>query len=254
MRIWKHSYLDVIMLALSVVQLVTTLFLAILWEGSSTLTRVGGFMLLVGMTVYNIIVVTHLFTHTPWFRSPLLNRMVSLLNSINIGQSVQVYELTHVRNHHRYNNDQRRADGNPQDLSSTFRDGAGGEHVSIFRYAVFGAIETLVTIGRALFSVIRLWRVGAHEDDLLKLVAKAAAKRAWELRQIQLDRMAHFLVAGLVSGDLVEMVFVLLPAGVRRGVGPRQRAELLRTLWRSARESLRKLRQLLRFALQPVDV
>lgn len=213
MKIWKHSYLDVIMLALSVGQFVMTLLLASVWEGASTLTRAGGFVLLVAMTVYNIIVVSHLFTHTPWFRSPLLNRMVSLLNSINIGQSVQVYELTHVRNHHRYNNDQRRADGKTQDLSSTYRDGTGGEHVSVFRYAFFGAIETLVTIGRALLSVIRLWRVGAHEDDLLKLVAKAAAKRAWELRQIQLDRMVHFVVLGLfLATSWKWFLFCYLPA------------------------------------------
>lgn len=213
MKIWKHSYLDVIMLALSVVQFVTTLILAILWEGSSTLSRAASFVLLVGMMVYNIIVISHLFTHTPWFRSPLLNRMVSLLNSINIGQSVQVYELTHVRNHHRYNNDQQRADGKTQDLSSTFRDGAGGEHVNVFRYAFFGAIETLVTIGRALLSITRLCRVGAHEQDLLNSVAKSAAKRAWELRQIQLDRIVHFLVLCLfLAISWKWFLFCYLPA------------------------------------------
>lgn len=192
MKIWKHSRLDVLMLALSVVQFVTTLLLAIYWEGFSTFGRAASFVLLVVMTVYNIIVVSHLFTHTPWFNSPLLNRLVSMLNSVNIGQSVQAYQLTHVRNHHRYNNDQKGPDGKTKDASSTFRDGSGGEHVSAFRYAVFGAVETLATIGRALLSITRLWRVGEHED-LLKLFTKSLPKRAWELRQVQLDRMAHFI-------------------------------------------------------------
>jgi fatty acid desaturase len=193
MKLWKYSHLDVLMLALSVAQFVTTLLLAIYWEGFSILGRAGSFLLLVMMMVYNIIVVSHLFTHTPWFNSRLLNRLVSMLNSVNIGQSVQAYQLTHVRNHHRYNNDQPGPDGKTNDTSSTFRDGAGGEHVSAFRYAFLGAIETLVSIGRALLSIGRLWRVGAHEKELLTLAQKTSARRAWELRQVQLDRMVHFL-------------------------------------------------------------
>ncbi|MCA1575874.1 MAG: fatty acid desaturase [Acidobacteria bacterium] len=193
MKIWKHSHLDVIMLALSIAQAVTTLLFAIAWNAVPAIVRTAGFVLLVGMTVYNIIVVSHLFTHAPWFRSPLLNRLVSMLNSINIGQSVQAYELMHVRNHHRYNNDQQQADGKTQDLSSTYRDGIGGEHVSAFRYAFVGAIETCLSIGRALMSVTRFWRVGPRETELLPLFAKSATKRAWELRQVQLDRLAHCL-------------------------------------------------------------
>lgn len=213
MKIWKHSYLDVVMLALSVGQFVTTLFLAITWEGASALTRVAGFVLLVWMTVYNIIVVSHLFTHTPWFRSPWLNRLVSLLNSVNIGQSVQAYELTHVRNHHRYNNDQPQPDGRTQDLSSTFRDGTAGEHVSAFRYAFLGAIETLVGIARAHLAITRLWRVGTHEHDLRSLFAKSQTKREWELRQVQLDRLVHFVAFGLfLAISWKWVVFCYLPA------------------------------------------
>jgi fatty acid desaturase len=197
MKIWKHSRLDVLMLALSVAQLIITLLIAGNWETASPLVRAGSFVLLVGMMVYNIIVISHLFTHTPWFRSPLLNRFASMLNSINIGQSVQTYELMHVRNHHRYNNDPQRMDGKTQDLSSTFRDGVGGEHVSILRYSVFGAIETLVGVGRALLSITRLWRVGTSETDLRSLFAKSAAKQEWEMRQVQLDRMVHFLAVCL---------------------------------------------------------
>lgn len=213
MKIWKHSSLDVIQLLLSVGQFVTTLLLASYWEEASVFVRVAGFVLLIAMTVYNIIVVSHLFTHTAWFRSPRLNRLVSMLNSINIGQSVQAYELTHVRNHHRYNNDQQRPDGRTLDLSSTFRDGTDGNHVSVFRYAVFGAIESLVSIGRALLSITRFWRVGAHEHDLLNLAVKSGAKRAGELRQVQLDRMVQFLALGLFLAISWKWVlFCYLPA------------------------------------------
>lgn len=192
MKIWKHSQRDAAMLVLSIAQFVTTLVLAITWERSSMLGWAAGFALLVFMSVYNIIVISHLFTHAAWFNSPLLNRLVSMLNSVNIGQSVQVYQLTHVRNHHRYNNDQPGPDGNTKDTSSTFRGGTGGEHVGVFRYAFLGAIETLLSLGRTQLSIVRLWRVGAHEQDLLDLLAKRSSRRAWELRQVQLDRMSHF--------------------------------------------------------------
>src|SRR5215213_8978783 len=197
MKIWKYSHWDFMMLGLSIAQFVVTLFLAIRWAEWSTFGRIASVMILTAMIVYNIIVVSHLFTHTHWFNSPLLNGLVSVFNSANIGQSVQAYQLTHVRNHHRYNNDRKGPDGKTKDATSTFRDSAGDEHVGVFRYAVFGAVETLFSITRALLSVTRLWRVGAHEQALLGLAAKTPTRRARELRQIQLDRMAHFMAIGL---------------------------------------------------------
>ena len=197
MKIWKYSRRDFIMLALSIAQFIVTLFLAVRREEWSTFDRVASFLCITAMTVYNIIVVSHLFTHTHWFNSPLLNALVSMFNSVNIGQSVQAYELTHVRNHHRYNNDRKGPDGKTKDTSSTFRDGTGNEHVGVLRYAVFGAFESLLSIGRALLGVTRLWRVGEHEQELLFLASKTPARRARELRQIQLDRMVQFLAIGL---------------------------------------------------------
>jgi fatty acid desaturase len=201
------------MLGLSIAQFVITLLLAMRWDKSSPAAAVGSFLLLVVMTVYNIIVISHLFTHTPWFKSPRLNMLVSLLNSINIGQSVQAYELTHVRNHHRFNNDQPGSDGRTKDLSSTFRNGSAGEHVSVFRYAIFGATETFVSIVRALLSITRLWRVSTREQELMDLCAKSAAKRTWELRQVQLDRLIQFAALCLfVAISWKWFLFCYLPA------------------------------------------
>lgn len=201
------------MLALSAAQFLTMLLLAYGWQETPAIGRVAGFALLIFMTVYNIIVVSHLFTHTPWFNSPVHNRFVSMLNSVNIGQSVQTYQLTHVRNHHRYNNDQPGVDGQTKDSSSTYRGGVGGEHVGLMRYAVVGAAETLVGIARTLLAVPRLWRVGAHEKDLLSLFAKGANKRNWEMRQVQLDRMAQFAaVVVFLAISWQWFLFCYLPA------------------------------------------
>ena len=197
MKIWKYTRRDAVMLLLSVGQLVATLFIATNWKHFSLLGWAGGFALLVFMMVYNIIVISHLFTHVPWFESPRLNSLVSMLNSINIGQSVQAYRFTHVRNHHRYNNDQKGPDGRTKDKSSTFSGGVGPDHVSVSRYAFIGAAETFVNAGRELSTVTRLWRVGEQDKTLLALASDYPSKRVRELRQVRLDRIAHFSAIGM---------------------------------------------------------
>ena len=213
MKIWKNTRLDAVMLVLSIAQFVATLLLATNWKHFSLPGRIGSFVLLVFMTVYNIIVVSHLFTHVHWFESPLLNSLVSMLNSINIGQSVQAYQFTHVRNHHRYNNDPAGSDGETKDLSSTFRGGVGYNHVSVSRYAFLGAAGTLVNVGRELLAVTRLWRVGKQDKTLLELASDYPAKRARELRQIRLDRIAHFVgITAFFAISWKWTLFCYLPA------------------------------------------
>jgi fatty acid desaturase len=191
MRIWKHTRWDGLLLAFSVGQLAATLWMATHWSYASVPERAGLFVLLVVMTVYNIIVVSHLFTHVPWFVSPRLNAIVSVLNSVNIGQSVQAYRLSHVGNHHRFNNDPKGPDGRTRDTSSTYSLGSGGEHAPLPRYAIGGALDSLLGRGRELLSVTRLWRVGPGERQLLALASNREQRRAAELRQVRADRTAH---------------------------------------------------------------
>lgn len=193
MRIWKHSPWDALLLTFSLVQFVVTLWLAARWESASALTNVGGFALLAVMTAYNIIVVSHLLTHVPWFVSARLNMAVSLLNSVNIGQSVQAYHLTHVRNHHRFNNDAKNEDGTTRDASSTYREGPEGEHATLRKYVLGGALESVVDRAREVLGVFRLWRFGSHDENLLRLASKREPRRGRELRQVRADRAAHCL-------------------------------------------------------------
>jgi fatty acid desaturase len=193
MRIWRNSPWDALLLAFSLAQFAVTLWLAVRWDDASGLERVGGFAALAVMMAYNIIVVSHLFTHVPWFTSPLLNALVSVLNSVNIGQSVQAYELSHVREHHRFNNDPKGADGTTRDVTSTYRSGKDGEHARLLPYALGGALESFVDRGKELLYVTRLWRVGKNEARLSSLATRREPRRTWELRQVQADRAAHCL-------------------------------------------------------------
>jgi fatty acid desaturase len=208
MKIWRHSPLDACLLVSSIAHLVVTLWTAVMWSQASLVLRCAIVALLVVMMTYNIIVISHLFTHTPWFRSPLLNALASMLNSVDIGQSVQAYQLMHVRNHHRYNNDRQGPDGTTRDLSSTFRGAKDGDHMELLRYAFGGALATLWSEARVRAAIWRSWRVAEHENTLLVLASKNPAKRAAELRQVQLDRITAFL--GLVVFVLISWEWTLM--------------------------------------------
>lgn len=208
MRVWKHTPWDTLLLGLSVAQFAIPFWLATGWDEASVLGKIGGLAALAVIMTYNIIVVSHLFTHVPWFTSVRLNALVSVLNSVNIGQSVQAYHLTHVRNHHRFHNDPKGVDGTTQDTSSTYRDGKDDEHAPLLRYALGGALESLADRGRELLSVTRLWRVGVSERKLLSLASSREQRHARELRQVQADRAAHCL--SLVLFTVISLQWTLL--------------------------------------------
>lgn len=193
MQVWKTTPKDAVLVLISVGQLAATVALAVTWDDTGLLGRVAGGVLLVAMTAYNVIVVSHLFTHVPWFVSRRLNALVSVLNSVNIGQSVQAYQFTHVRNHHRFNNDRPEAEGTTRDFSSTYRRGTDGQHQPLLPYAFGGAFGSLVGRAQDAATVVRLFAVGRGEKRLLSLASRKEDRARRELRQIQADRAAHSL-------------------------------------------------------------
>jgi len=212
-KVWKSTSKDAILVGISVAQLAITFVSAFAWSGLSIPFRIADGVLLTMLMAYNIIVVSHLFTHVPWFVSERLNAVVSTVNSINIGQSVQAYELTHVRNHHRYNNDRKGADGQTRDRSSTYQKGKDGQHQPLLPYAVGGGWDSLTGRAVELAKVTRGWKVGSGDDNLLRLAARQPDRRRRELRQVQIDRAAHCLA--LVAFAIISWqwtLFCYLPA------------------------------------------
>ncbi|MFC4851900.1 fatty acid desaturase family protein [Actinophytocola glycyrrhizae] len=208
MKIWRNTPKDSILFGISLTQFAVTLTLAITWDVAPLPAKVGGGVLFIMMMTYNIVVVTHLFTHVPWFTSDRLNAMVSLVNSVNIGQSVQAYQLSHVRNHHRFNNDRQGVDGRTRDASSTYRKGKNGQHEPLLPYALGGAVDSVVGRGKDIASAARLWKVGPGEASLLALASRREKRRTRELRQIQADRAAHCLA--LVAFAVISWQWTLL--------------------------------------------
>lgn len=213
MGIWRKTPKDAILVGLSLAHSAVAPILAITWETSSLPMRIAGGVLITVMTAYNIIVISHLFTHVPWFVSNRLNAVVSVINSINIGQSVQAYQLTHVREHHRFNNDRQGSDGTTRDATSTYRNGRDGGHEPLLSYAFGGALDSIVTRVKDVASVVRLWKVGPGEKRLLSLASGREERRSRELRQIQADRAAgclSLLVFAAISWQWTVLVY--LPA------------------------------------------
>ena len=192
MRIWKRSPKDGILVAISVGHSAVMTITALTWDVSPIGPRILSGILLSLLIAYNFIIVTHLFTHAPWFVSRRLNAVLSLLNSANSGQSVQAYQLTHVRNHHRFTNDRPGIDGTTQDTSSTYRNGRHGNHERLPSYAFGGALASLLQRAREIAAVTRLWQV-RDGDPLIVLLPALPHRRARELRQIRADRAAHSL-------------------------------------------------------------
>jgi fatty acid desaturase len=82
---------------------------------------------------WNINSVCHNFVHNPFFRSPLLNRLFSLMQSLALGFSQVCYDAVHSR-HHRGNSDRIGEDGETLDWASIYRHGHDDEAESAWTY------------------------------------------------------------------------------------------------------------------------
>jgi fatty acid desaturase len=95
-------------------------------------------MLIMGL-VYSLMInaningLAHNFIHNPFFRSPLLNRLFSLLNSIAACFSQTYYDAVHMR-HHRGNSDRQDENGETIDWLSIYRHGHDGEAENPWSY------------------------------------------------------------------------------------------------------------------------
>jgi len=82
---------------------------------------------------WNINGISHNFIHNPYFRSPLLNRLFSILESITVGFSQIFYECIHMQ-HHKGNADRPDDDGETVDWISIYKHGHDGEAEHPLKY------------------------------------------------------------------------------------------------------------------------
>ena len=85
---------------------------------------------------WNINGISHNFIHNPYFRSPLLNRLFSILESVTVGFSQIFYECIHMQ-HHKGNADRPDEQGETIDWISIYKHGHDGEAEHPFTYTFF---------------------------------------------------------------------------------------------------------------------
>lgn len=212
-RIWRKSPKDAIPAGIAATHLLVLCAMVLTWRFSPITVRIIDGVVLAGLTTYNTIVISHLFIHLPWFADDRVNGLVSTLNSISIGGSVQAYRFMHVRNHHRYTNDRRDFGGVTRDLASTYRNGEDGEHEYAIPYVLTGIRYYCLDLLKEIVGVRRLWRLGPGDNTLLSLAVSQEPKRTRELRQIQVERATHclaLLVFTLISWQWT--LFCCVPA------------------------------------------
>jgi len=82
---------------------------------------------------WNINGISHNFIHNPYFRSPLLNRLFSMIESVTVGFSQIFYECIHMQ-HHKGNADRPDDAGETTDWISIYKHGDDGEAEHPLKY------------------------------------------------------------------------------------------------------------------------
>lgn len=164
-RLWRYSWRDARLVAVSGVQLAFNLWVAGTWDRCGWMELV--YLWPVGAVLfwYNAVVVTHNFLHTPWFEPEPLNRVYGVLGSVNLGVPVTLCRFHHL-NHHRHGNDPRDPHGRTRDHSSTYRFGADDRPERVLTYALLGLVRG---------GTVEAWREAVRSRERLRLLTELAA-------------------------------------------------------------------------------
>jgi fatty acid desaturase len=149
-RIFAHSRWDAIPLMAGILQCAYFFGMFLLFRRVPLRAMLPlGFIYSVSIS-WNINGVSHNFIHNPYFRSSLLNRLFSIMESITIGFSQIFYECIHMQRH-KGNADRPDEDGNTIDWISIYKHGHDGEAEHPLKYTFLSFFrEDPTTAFRAL--------------------------------------------------------------------------------------------------------
>ncbi len=135
LSLFAHSYWDVIPVLWGFVHFAYLIgmlaaFRSLPWWGNMLTGLFYAFSI-----SWNINSVSHNFIHNAYFKSSVLNRMFSLLESITMGFSQTMYDYVH-RQHHIGNNDRANENGETVDWISIYQHGKNGQPEPALKYAL----------------------------------------------------------------------------------------------------------------------
>ena len=132
-RVFAHTRLDVIPVLAAVCHGVYFFGMFYLFPRVSIwVMLILGFIYSVSIS-WNINGISHNFIHNPYFRSPLLNRLFSIFESVTVGFSQVFYECIHMQ-HHKGNADRPDEHGETIDWISIYKHGDLGEAEHPLKY------------------------------------------------------------------------------------------------------------------------
>lgn len=149
-KIFAYSRWDLIPVVAAVAQGAFLVFLFVYFHALPWWALIACGLVYAVSISWNINGISHNFLHNPYFRSPVLNRAFSMLESLVIGFSQAFYECVHKR-HHIGNSDRPGANGETVDWLSIYRFGKHGEaenpwtytFLSYFRDDVFQTYQVM---------------------------------------------------------------------------------------------------------------
>jgi len=132
-RLFAYSRVDVVPVLAALAQLAFVVFLFAAFRHLSWRWLIPLGLIYSVSISWNINGISHNFLHNPYFRSPTLNRLFSVLESVMLGFSQVFYENVHKR-HHIGNADLPDADGKTLDPLSIYKHGHDGHAENIWTY------------------------------------------------------------------------------------------------------------------------
>jgi fatty acid desaturase len=180
--VFAYSYWDAVPVAFGLLHaaFVVLMFLAFRQHAPWWVMGMLGVVYAYSIT-WNINGISHNFIHNAYFKSPILNRAFSLLESVTMGFSQQFYNCVHDR-HHQGNSDRQDANGQTIDWLSIYRHGHDGLPESVWTYtflsyfrddvfetyrelkrrrpadAYFGCVEIGCTVAAFILGFILSWK------------------------------------------------------------------------------------------------
>jgi fatty acid desaturase len=132
-RLFKYSEYDAIPVLAALGQFAYLLFLFIAFPRLSRWALIPLGLIWSVSISWNINGISHNFLHNPYFRSGVLNRLFSVLESVTIGFSQVFYEQVH-KDHHKGNADLPDARGRTRDPLSIYKFGHDGRPENPWTY------------------------------------------------------------------------------------------------------------------------
>lgn len=179
--IFAHSYWDILPVLGGIAHLAYLIAMFVFFDQLSWGQNAILGLIYAWSISWNINGVSHFFIHNAYFKSSLLNRLFSLIESVSMFFSQTFYDNVH-RRHHSGNSDLQDAKGETVDWLSIYRYGKNGQAENVWAYTLksyfrdepgvifkeiyrrspflawFGVFEITVVISLVILGVIFNWK------------------------------------------------------------------------------------------------